>query len=320
MNALATDALVHIVMPVYNGMPFLPRAIESLLAQTHTRFEVWFGDDGSTDGSLEYLRTIADPRFHLVLGKSGGGLFQNLNRLLESVEAPYTRILCQDDWLEPQCLERELDFFEARPSLAMIFSKHCAMSGDGALLSETALGDLPAVLPPQLAVQHFFYHGCIPGNLSAVTLRTSILRGMGGFDPAFTVSGDYELWARIAAHYPLGVVHERLVAIRTHAGQLSRASASMVPFIRQNALVRRALLPFMPKHLRHEIEEFEIRRHRVLDFHQALYCLRSLRWPEAGAIFSQIGRKDLPRVAAAWVATLNNRRRPQAPWVMAALP
>src|SRR6185437_15724131 len=68
-------------VPVFNGMPYLPEAIESLLSQTYSDFEILIVDDGSTDAGPEYLRSIKDKRIR-ILRQPNQGLTATLNRIL----------------------------------------------------------------------------------------------------------------------------------------------------------------------------------------------------------------------------------------------
>lgn len=67
-------------LPVYNAMPYLPAAVESILEQTYSDFELIIIDDGSTDSSYEYLKTLDDERIQLIRQKNNG-LGYTLNRL-----------------------------------------------------------------------------------------------------------------------------------------------------------------------------------------------------------------------------------------------
>lgn len=297
-------------------MPYLRETVESVLAQTLTRFELVIGDDGSSDGSRNYLESLRDPRVRFFPSKARAGLFPHLNRLLLRCRSPLLRFLCQDDVLEANCLERETAFFAAHPDVAMTIAKYRSIGNDGRVLSEGTLRDLPDELPPSLAVQHFFYHGCIAGNLSTVAVRAEALQKRGFFDESYRVSGDYELWARLAPHAPLGMIHEHLVRVRSHERQLSRARQSSVPFVVENARIRRTLLPQLPASVKAAARRFERRRHHVLDFHTALRCALSGRWRAAARIARELGPLGSLRASLHWGLTLNNRRRPQAPWLL----
>ncbi len=297
-------------------MPYLRETVESVLAQTLTRFELVIGDDGSSDGSRQYLESLRDPRVRFFPSKARAGLFPHLNRLLLRCRSPLVRFLCQDDALEKECLEKEAAFFAAHPDVQMTIAKYRSIGADGRVLSEGTLGDLPVVLPSSLATQHFFYHGCIAGNLSTVAVRAEALQKWGFFDESFRVSGDYELWARLAPHAPVGMIHQHLVRVRSHERQLSRARTSAVPFVVENARVRRTLLPLLPASVQTAARRFERRRHHVLDFHTALRCALSGRWRAAARIARELGAVGSFRALFHWGWTFNNRRRPQAPWLL----
>lgn len=297
-------------------MPYLRETVESVLAQSLTRFELVIGDDGSSDGSRQYLESLRDPRVRFFPSKARAGLFPHLNRLLLRCRSTWVRFLCQDDVLEKECLGREAAFYAAHPQVQMAIAKYRSIGTDGRVLSEGTLGDLPAELPPALAIQHFFYHGCIAGNLSTVSVRAAALQKWGFFDESFRVSGDYELWARLAPHAPLGMIHEHLVRVRSHDRQLSRARQSSVPFVVENARIRRTLLPMLPASVQGAALRFERRRHHVLDFHTALRCALSGRWRAAARIARELGPLGSARALVHWGLTLNNRRRPQAPWIL----
>ena len=61
-----------ITLPVYNGMPYLKDAVESVLAQTFADFRFLIIDDGSTDGTAEYLRSLNDPRLRVIIRENRG--------------------------------------------------------------------------------------------------------------------------------------------------------------------------------------------------------------------------------------------------------
>ena len=103
---------ISIVMPTYNGMRYLRQAVESVLQQDCADWELIISDDGSEDGTREYLATIEDPRIRVHLQEKNLGIFGNLNFLFHHVSYGVTQILCQDDypknssWLTKAGLDR----------------------------------------------------------------------------------------------------------------------------------------------------------------------------------------------------------------------
>jgi glycosyltransferase involved in cell wall biosynthesis len=306
-----------VLMPVFQGMPYLPSAVSSVLDQTGVEFELWIRDDGSTDGSREYLRTLKDRRVKVTFGDTNLGLFKGLNELYKGSDAALVRVLCQDDLLLPGCLQRELSFFREHPEIGFGMVKHRTIDESGLETGLSDLGDLPEVLFPQLSVQQFLFHGCLPGNLSTVSVRASWFQAAGGFDESYQVSADYALWSKLAPEVPFGVLHQHLVAVRSHTRQLSRAKSSQVTFVLENKAIRKGLLSHLPEHCRKRAASFEFRRQGVLDWHQSFRLLLAGRFQETLEIWRSLGGLGVLKAMGYWLITLNNRIVPQAPWFFA---
>ena len=310
-------AKFSLLLPVYNGMPYLRACVDSVLAQSLHDFELWVSDDGSTDGSRALLESYRDPRMHLLPAGTRLGLFGNLNRLWAKSSGTFLRVICQDDLLEPECLAREAEFFEAHPEVGMTFAKPRAIDRDGNIVDSSAFGDLPDVMPPLLTLQHLYYHGSFPGNLSTVAMRRRLVEPLGRFDETFKVSADYEMWFRIGQTYPVGIIHRHLLRVRRHAGQLSNAKSSGVLFIVENRRVRASILPHLPDSVRASARWYEHMRHDVLDFHYGLRSFAAGRWWTFLSTISALGFGRWLVAGLLWLWTLNNRRyRPQARWIL----
>jgi len=308
---------VTVILPVYNGASYLSKAIESVLKQTLQDFELLIRDDGSTDNSVERIRAIQDPRVRLLTTEKRLGLFGNLNALIEESKSPLIHIFCQDDLLEKDCLKTEKEFFDSHPEIGMSYCKSKSLDENGAVSSPDLVVDLPSVMETELSLQHFFYHGCIPGNLSTVCIRRSAIDSVGAFDSNLKVSGDYELWTRICSRYPLGVIHQQLVLLRHHEERLSNRPESVIRFIRENRKIRRSLISSLPSSTQKQALRFEKKRHCVSELHQGLRLLVRGKWKSAQEVFSLFGIRGLFESLFFWLVTGNNRlHRPQAPWVL----
>lgn len=306
---------LSVLMPTYQGEAFLALALESVASQTFPDYELLIRDDGSTDRTLALIQSFKVPQFRLVTrATSRRGLFPNLNGLLKEAAAPLCQIFCQDDAFEPTAFEEIVAFWKAHPQIEMLFTKNQMMDWEGNLGAPPNLTDLPAELPPLMALQQLYFHGCIPGNLSTVSFRTSTAWALGGFDESLKVSGDYEFWSRLVQAGPMGILQKTLVRVRGHEGQLSRQLTSGAPFVRENRGVRAAIRQAFPPALQKAAAEFEKKRHNVLDFHLALRLLIRGEIKTAWEIYSEMGLGNILRAAFYWVVTANNRRRPMAPF------
>jgi glycosyltransferase involved in cell wall biosynthesis len=109
--------LVTIGLPVYNPGPFLSYAIRSVFAQTYPSWELVVVDDGSTDGSLERLRRIEDPRVRILTDGKRRGLPYRLNQILEEASGDFIARMDADDLMDPRRLERQVAHLLENPGL-----------------------------------------------------------------------------------------------------------------------------------------------------------------------------------------------------------
>lgn len=113
------DARVTVILPAYNAMPFLPEAVESIRAQTLSAFRVLLVNDGSTDGTRQYLDSIQDPRFQ-VIHKENEGLGATLQLALGMVETEYVARMDADDVAMPERLARQVLYLDTHPNVVML--------------------------------------------------------------------------------------------------------------------------------------------------------------------------------------------------------
>src|SRR6266446_940152 len=102
---------VSVVIPLYNKVRYIQRALDSVLAQTYTDFEVIVVDDGSTDGGAEVVACCTDRRVRLIR-QSNQGPGPARNRGVEEAAGGYVAFLDSDDEWLPAFLERSVDLLD----------------------------------------------------------------------------------------------------------------------------------------------------------------------------------------------------------------
>jgi glycosyltransferase involved in cell wall biosynthesis len=204
-------------MPVYNGMPYITEAVESVLAQDEQNWELVISDNGSTDATRAYLGTLQDPRIRVHLQSANLGIFGNMNFLLAQAQASIAKILCADDTLLPSALAQVAAFMEERPWCAV---SRCWRVGDKKSSLPGMPGEIEARLPislnPKAALLAYLTFGNPVGNLSQAACRPTMIMKCGGFNEKFPYSGDREAWARISGIHGLELQNEELVLERVH--------------------------------------------------------------------------------------------------------
>lgn len=115
---------VSVVMSTYNRSDLLPKAINSVLAQTYDDFEFIIINDGSTDNTVEVLKKYAkqDSRIKIITNSPNQGLITSLNKGLDVARGKYIARLDDDDMAFPNRFEKQVVFLEANPDIAVVGS------------------------------------------------------------------------------------------------------------------------------------------------------------------------------------------------------
>jgi glycosyltransferase involved in cell wall biosynthesis len=212
---------ISIITIVYNGLPFLKEAVGSVLKQEFEDWELLISDDGSTDGSREFLDSLTDTRITVFKQEKNLGIFDNLNFLFDKAKAPLSQILCQDDYfISTGSLGYIIRYWEkAAPGTGFVRFNHNFPNGKQLLGYQDKI--IPPVIKANESATWLYTFGNIPGNLSNVSVRTALITQQGGFNQALPYAGDFEFWCRLAAKVDLGIDRQNVIYIRRHPGVAS---------------------------------------------------------------------------------------------------
>lgn len=225
---------VSVCVPTYNGERYLRPCLESILAQTHTDFELLIVDDASSDGSLALLAEYAarDGRVRVLQNSFNLGLVGNWNRCIELARAPWIKYAFQDDLLAPDCLECML---AAGATCPIVFARRefCFEPNIPKEVMELyrSLPDLSYFLRgnAQLAARevcdavlrepkNFF------GEPTASLLHRSVFERYGRFNADLGQLCDLEFWVRTASNTGLAWIDRPLATFRYHARSTSASN------------------------------------------------------------------------------------------------
>ncbi|GBG13298.1 family 2 glycosyl transferase [Novimethylophilus kurashikiensis] len=214
---------VSVVLPVYNGAADVAKAVDSILSQTYKNFELIIIDDGSKDDSYSLLKSFTDSRITLIR-QDNMGLAATLNRGISLARGRYIARQDQDDISLTDRLAKQVAYMESHPECALLGTAADIWVGD----YPTSRGhDHPTehgILCFELLFNNPFVHSSVMLN------RHSILH-IGGYstDPLRQPPEDFELWSRIARHFHVANLAERLVVYREVPNSMSRAGPN--PFL-----------------------------------------------------------------------------------------
>jgi glycosyltransferase involved in cell wall biosynthesis len=208
---------VTVFIPTYNRAHFLPTAIDSILQQTFTDFELLIIDDGSNDGTADLLEDycVRDRRIRVERNRGNIGSPKTRNRALDLAQGEFIAMLDSDDIALPERIERQVAFLRAHGDYALVGSNKetfgsFASFGHFLRRRPTAAEAIRARLLFRCCIAH-----------STVMARTEVMRRF-RYDETFDVSQDFDLFTRLADHYKLANIDDALVRVRRHAGQVSR--------------------------------------------------------------------------------------------------
>jgi glycosyltransferase involved in cell wall biosynthesis len=210
-------AFASVVMPTYNVAPFVTAAVRSVLVQSHERFELLVVDDGSTDGTVDCLRSIDDPRLRL-LSQVHSGSSAARNRGISAASGQYIAFIDGDDMWRPTKLEKHISVLEQRPDIDLTFSRSDIIDENGAVTgrrSKAASGDIGFA---DLVVENVIANG------SSVVMRRVSLDQAGWFDVHLDTCVDLDLWLRVARlrHHNIASLDEPLTLYRMRSGQITK--------------------------------------------------------------------------------------------------
>ena len=212
---------VSVVMSVYNGEEHLEKAIRSILNQTFSDFEFVIVNDGSTDATRTIVERLAENDTRIVLiNQSNTGLTQALCNGVAAARAPLIARMDADDISAPDRLARQVHVLASRPDCVAV-TCHIEHFFDDGTIRSTATHIGPEPLIPLYNV----FSNRIGGH-GQVMFRKSDYEAVGGYDPAFRYSQDYDLWARLLDRGSFAVVEEVLYRWRVGHGSITDKNKS----------------------------------------------------------------------------------------------
>jgi glycosyltransferase involved in cell wall biosynthesis len=221
---------VSIVTPVYNTAEYLAQAIESVLAQTHRRFEYIVVNNRSTDDSLRIAEHYAaqDSRIRIVTNASFLGKVQNYNETMRQIspQSRYCKIVQADDWLFPTCVQEMVALAESNPKVGLVSSYFFL----GQALWNVGLPYPASVFSGrEICRRQLLGNGFFFGNFTTTMVRSEIVRSRDPYFNEATYHEDTESCYELLRNWDFGFVHQILSFTRTDNESLFKSTLSYKP-------------------------------------------------------------------------------------------
>ena len=208
---------VSILLTCYNHIRYLPACVEGIRAQTFRDFEIVAIDDGSTDGTREWLSQQSDIR--CIFNAENLGTYETLNVGLRETESEFVAVLNDDDLWEPQKLEKQIQLLDSHPKVGLVHTAGTFIDGEGNLREGNPLGfGFPRFETGDILLGLVYENKVIA---SAALVRRACLAEVGEFNREYFGSGDWEMWFRIAEKFDVGFVDQPLTHYRVHGANAS---------------------------------------------------------------------------------------------------
>jgi glycosyltransferase involved in cell wall biosynthesis len=208
---------ISVCIPTYNGKQFLPRAIESVLAQRSRHFELIVSDDASDDGTVGVCHDYRDPRLRVFRSNARLGQARNWNRCLELATGEYVVLLHADDELLPGYVERAAAILDANEDVGLV---HCTVQHIDAASNPLGLQQLfdeDRVDRDDIVLRRLLLDGCVV-NPAGVMVRREAFDTAGRFSEQIVWGVDWHMWIRVALRWSVGYLAEPLARYRQHPG------------------------------------------------------------------------------------------------------
>ncbi len=229
MDSQQSKPLISVLVTSYNRENYIAQTIESILSQTYSSFELIISDNCSTDKTMKVAeKYAADPRVSIYQNPVNIGQFPNRNQAASYARGKYLKYVDSDDLIYPTCLEIMAYAMEKFPE-----------AGWGLYNDQDRVKPHPFVLSPREAYEyHYFKMPIFERSPLGSIIKKSVFDAVGGFRD-INMAGDFEMWHRLACHYPLVLFGSGIGWYRVHDSQEMNQYAH---FVDQYSMIRKQYL------------------------------------------------------------------------------
>lgn len=219
------EVKLSVCIPVFNGGKYIKIAIDSVISQSYSDYEILIIDNNSTDNTVEVVSNIHDPRIRLIRNESNIGLIPNWNKALENAKGKYIKILPADDLIYPDCLAKQCAILDKdiEEKISLVSSRRNIINDSGKVLFNRGFSKTEVQVSGIDAInKNVRSGGNIIGEGGALMFRKNIINKTGNFNSDIFYVLDLDLWYKILLHGDMYCLPENYSAFR-----VSDSSASV---------------------------------------------------------------------------------------------
>lgn len=217
--------LVSVVIPTYNRINTLPTSINSVLNQTYDNLEIIVMDDGSEDGTEEYVKSIADKRVRYIKSSVNMGPSAARNKGAELAEGEYLAFQDSDDEWMPDKLEKQMELMLNDEGLALVYCEF-GLYIEGELYKNRPSRELPYERKTGNLFSYLLLFPLISTQTIVVKKRDFMEER--GFNESLKAYEDFEFTLRFSRKHMIGFVEESLVKVNSSPDSVNKRYAERI--------------------------------------------------------------------------------------------
>lgn len=210
-----STSLISVLLPVYNCQEYIYEAVQSILNQTYSNFELIIIDDCSTDNTVKIIKEFNDERIRLVVKEKNSGYTDSLNYAVTISNGEFIARMDGDDISLPERFAKQINFFETNAD-ALVCGTAIQIIDSHKILKHPTSNDEIKV---KLCFSNSFYH-------PTMMFKRQVLVD-NKYDKNFEPAEDYDLWTKLIFKMKMFNLDEVLLNYRVHANQISNYKQEM---------------------------------------------------------------------------------------------
>ena len=203
--------LISVLLPVYNSELYIKEAVDSILNQTYSHFELIIIDDCSTDNTIAILRSYHDSRINLIVKSENTGYTNSLNYGISIAKGKYIARMDGDDISLPERFEKQVDFLENNPEVVLCGTQYQIIGTSKTCNHPTEHDEIKAKL----------ILGCYIAHPTVMFNKTFFDDNQLNYNTEMEPAEDYDLWSRVAFLGKIANLNEVFLDYRVHENQTS---------------------------------------------------------------------------------------------------
>lgn len=206
---------VSVIIATYNMGQYLPNAVDSVLSQTYRNLDVHVIDDGSLDGTRDLMEQWkGDPRVHYYWQENAGQTNAK-NCGIRRSDGDFVAFCDADDLWVPTKLEQQMPLFDAAGMVGVVYGRNRQIQASGEAVADVRREAYYSGHVTEALFQYNFI------SFGTTVVRRSCLNEFGGFDEAYRMGIDWDLWLRISTKYQIRFLDDVVYLYRVWPGQMS---------------------------------------------------------------------------------------------------